>query len=141
MKDGTGVALRVGLALMMMLAAGAAAAAPADVLNVRASCDAESVCSFSVAVKHPDTGWNHYADRWEVIGPGGRLIATRVLRHPHVHQQPFTRALPGVEVPPALDAVTIRARCSVDGFGGREVTLKLERLPAEPAADTKSESE
>jgi hypothetical protein len=105
------------------------------VLNARASCDAESVCSFSVAVKHPDIGTKHYADRWEVLDLDGNLIATRVLRHPHVHEQPFTRALSGIEVSPSLEKVRIRAHCSQDGFGGREVTVTIKRPGAQPADD------
>jgi hypothetical protein len=126
------------LALLALALAGDGSASPAQVLNARASCDAESVCSFSAAVKHPDIGWSHYADRWEVLGPNGAPIATRVLRHPHVHQQPFTRSLEGVEVPADVKVVTIRARCSVDGFGGREAKLELVRKAARPAKDDKA---
>ena len=82
---------------------------------------------FEVTVQHPDTGWDHYADRWDVLAPDGRVLGTRVLLHPHEHEQPFTRSLGGVFIPDDIKEVTIRARCSVDGYdGGAEVTVLLE---------------
>ena len=48
-----------------------AIAGEADVLDVKVSCNAEKLCRFSVTVKHDDEGWNHYADRWEVLTPAG----------------------------------------------------------------------
>ena len=26
---------------------------------------------FDVTISHPDTGWDHYADGWEVLAPDG----------------------------------------------------------------------
>ena len=47
-----------------------------------------------------DSGWDHYANRWEVLEPEGQVIATRTLLHPHVDEQPFTRSLSGIHIPP-----------------------------------------
>ena len=114
--------------------AGLAFAGPADVLSASAECSADSVCAFTVTVRHADQGWKHYADRWEVLSPDGEVIATRVLRHPHVGEQPFTRGLPRVKLPAALERVRIRARDSVHGYGGAEAEISLprgaERLPS-----------
>lgn len=99
-------------------------AGPADVLSAAADCSA-SVCTFVVTVRHDDEGWNHYANAWEVVAPDGTVLATRVLQHPHVGEQPFTRELDGVKVPSTLARVRIRARDSVHGFGGREVVVPL----------------
>lgn len=99
-------------------------AGPADVLSASADCSA-SVCRFVVTVRHEDEGWNHYANAWEVVAPDGAVLATRVLQHPHVGEQPFTRELSGVKVPATLTSVRIRARDSVQGFGGREVVVSL----------------
>jgi hypothetical protein len=80
-----------------------------------------------VTVRHADEGWDHYADAWEVVAPDGTVLATRELQHPHVGEQPFTRELEGVQVPPAVTSVRIRARDSKHGFGGREVEVRLGR--------------
>jgi hypothetical protein len=89
------------LACLALAWSGPAAAGPADVVSATASCKA-SVCRFVVTVRHADEGWNHYANAWQVLAPDGAVLATRVLRHPHVGEQPFTRALAGVKVPPGV---------------------------------------
>ena len=117
-------------ALAVGLGAAVAGAGPADVLEATATCSAERVCRFDVTVRHADEGWKHFADRWEVLGPEGRVLATRVLRHPHVKEQPFTRSLSGVRVPEGVEAVRLRARDSRHGFGGAEAQVAIEG-PAE----------
>ncbi|WP_244423258.1 hypothetical protein [Nitratireductor aquibiodomus] len=66
-----------------------------------------------------------YADQWDVLDDAGNVLGSRKLLHPHVNEQPFTRSLSGVSLPDGLTHVTIRARDSVHGFGGREVTLPI----------------
>jgi len=120
----------VCLALWLPLAAAAPVdAGEADVIGVVAKCSDESVCSFAVTLKHDDKGWEHYADRWEVLAPDGEVLATRTLRHPHVDEQPFTRALHDVLLPAGLEAVRIRAHDRVHEYGGAEHEL---HLPPEP---------
>lgn len=115
-------------AAVLALWAPGALAALVEIVSVRAVQAWEDKWQFDVELRHPDEGWDHYADRWEVLGPGGELLGTRVLLHPHVEEQPFTRSLRDLSVPAAVTAVTIRARCSVDGYeGGQNVTLELER--------------
>jgi len=111
-------------ALVLLWVASAAHATPADVLAARVQCE-ESVCSFSVTVQHADEGWKHYANAWQVLTPAGKVLATRILRHPHVNEQPFTRSLRGVKVPAGITQVRIRARDSLTGYGGREVVVSL----------------
>jgi hypothetical protein len=96
----------------------------ADVLFVRAR-QADGTWSFEVTVQHEDTGWEHYADRWEVLSPDGQVLATRVLAHPHVNEQPFTRSQGGIVIPEEVTRVTVRAHDLVDGYGGREVVVDL----------------
>ena len=95
----------------------------ADVVEVSVECP--STCSFSVTLRHDDTGWKHYADRWEVLSPQGEVLATRVLHHPHVNEQPFTRSLNNVTIPESVGEVRIRAHDSVHQFGGKEIKLEL----------------
>ncbi len=102
-----------------------ARAGEADVLAVDVTKAAPGVYRFDVTVRHADTGWDHYADRWDVVGPDGAVLGTRVLLHPHVGEQPFTRGLPRVEVPGGLSSVRVRAHDNVHGFGGAEITADL----------------
>jgi hypothetical protein len=110
-----------------VLVATSTSAGPADVLLAKAQCSADSVCSFDVTVRHADEGWNHYADRYEIVGPEGEVLARRVLQHPHVDEQPFKRSIAGVRVPSSIREVTIRAHDSVHGLGGAEVKVLLGR--------------
>lgn len=98
-------------------------AGEADVLEADVSCDGQ--CRFSVTVEHADEGWDHYADKWEILDADGEVIAVRELAHPHVDEQPFTRSLGRVEIPAGIDTVTIRAHDSVHGYGGREITVDV----------------
>ena len=119
--------LALALVLSSALASPVVLAGTADVVSARALCSEKGVCSFEVTVSHADQGWSHYADRWEVLAPGGEILATRVLHHPHVREQPFTRALRDVQIPAAVTEVTIRAHDSVHGFGGAELTVEISR--------------
>ncbi len=79
----------------------------------------------SVTLTHPDTGWDHYADGWRVEDADGTVLGLRVLAHPHVNEQPFTRSLSGVTVPDGAKSVFIRARCFVDGWSDAVFELEL----------------
>jgi nucleoid-associated protein YgaU len=81
--------------------------------------------SFSVTLKHADTGWDHYANLWQVLTPGGELLGERVLLHPHVNEQPFTRSLSGITVPDGVNEVIIRAGDTVHGIAQQEYKLNL----------------
>jgi len=77
---------------------------------------------FRVTVAHADEGWEHYADGWQVVGPDGAVLGERVLLHPHVTEQPFTRST-DLEIPESIGEVTIRAHDKVHGLGG--ATMKV----------------
>ena len=94
-----------------------------DVVKVKVQCT--HTCTFTVTLKHDDSGWDHYADKWEVLAPDGSVLGSRVLYHPHVNEQPFTRSLSGVKIPQGITSVTIRGKDSVHGFGGIEKQVKL----------------
>jgi len=99
-------------------------AGTADVLDVKIVKTEVDIYRFSVTVKHADEGWDHYADRWEVLDTKGNILGTRVLMHPHENEQPFTRSMT-LSVPMHVKAVIIRARDKEHGYGGREVNAVL----------------
>ena len=74
-----------------MLAPMVALAGEADVVGVEVTKQGQGRFRFDVTVRHADEGWDHYADRWEVLGPDGAALGVRELAHPHVNEQPFTR--------------------------------------------------
>ncbi len=100
-------------------------AGEADVTQVEVIRTGPGVFRFSVSVLHQDEGWDHYADRWELLAPDGRILATRTLYHPHVDEQPFTRSLNSVKIPADIGQVEVRAHCSVHAYGGKSQTAGL----------------
>mgnify|MGYP006287481843 CR=1 FL=1 len=98
----------------------------AQVLHVAAEKETSGGWSFSVKVRHADTGWDHYANLWEVVDTEtGEVLGSRELLHPHVNEQPFIRSLNGVAIPEAVEQVAVRARCNQHGFEGKQVVVDL----------------
>ena len=83
--------------------------------------------TFSVTLRHGDTGWDDYADGWRVVTEQGEELGTRTLFHPHVNEQPFTRSLSGVEIPQETSRVYIVARTNADGWGEERYAVELSR--------------
>ncbi len=99
-------------------------AGEADVVQVDVR-KSGTVYDFAVTVAHLDKGWKHYADKWDVVAPDGHVLATRILYHPHVNEQPFRRSLTGVKIDAKIMKVTVRAHDVIHGYGGREVVVDL----------------
>jgi hypothetical protein len=100
-------------------------AGEADVRKVDVAAESGGAFKFDVTVAHADAGWEHYADKWDVLGADGTMYATRVLAHPHDDEQPFTRSQGGVAIPEGIRTVTVRAHDLVHGYGGRELIVDL----------------
>lgn len=100
-------------------------AGEADVVEVKVSKSDKNLYNFTVTVLHKDTGWKHYANKWDIIDKKGAVLGTRILHHPHVEEQPFTRSLSGVEIPDNIKAVKVRAYDSIHKYGGKVVSIEL----------------
>ena len=96
----------------------------ADVVGARVEPSGDG---FAVAatIRSADTGWDRYADAWEVRSPDGEVLGTRVLAHPHVDEQPFTRSLGDVEIPGGITSIEVAARDSVVGYCGLTVIVPV----------------
>jgi hypothetical protein len=104
----------------------------AQVRNVEMEENADGTWNFSVTVEHADTGWDHYANLWQIIdGETGRVIAERVLAHPHVEAQPFSRSLRNIELSDDLRFLVVRARCNEHGYRGKQVRIDRRILRGE----------
>ena len=103
----------------------AATAGEVEIVKADAKQERGGVYSFSATLRHADTGWDHYADAWEVLSPDGTVLGKRILYHPHVSEQPFTRGLAHVRVPEGISRVSIRAHDKVHGTGPRTLAVDL----------------
>ena len=102
-------------------------AGEADVIKVDAEKAGNNTYHFNVTVSHADTGWDHYANKWDVLAPDGTVLGSRTLHHPHVDEQPFTRSLSNVVIPDRVKTVTVRAHDSVHKYGGKVISVDLPR--------------
>jgi hypothetical protein len=112
------------IALIATLMATTSLASDVDIVNVQAH-KSGGTWRFDVTLRHADSGWEHYADGWEVLAPDGSSLGMRVLVHPHETEQPFTRSLGGVVIPEGVTKVIIHARDNVDGWSAPTYTFAL----------------
>ena len=112
------------LALLCALAAPAFADSPV-IENVTARQESAGSWRFDVTIRHPDTGWEHYADGWRILDMDGNELGMRVLYHPHVDEQPFTRSLSGVAIPDGTRQVQVQARDLPKGWNAGTVIVEL----------------
>lgn len=123
------------LKLLLLVILNGAVSLPAlagsvDIRHVTLSKQAD-IWKVSVTLQHADTGWQHYADAWRIVTETGKVLATRVLYHPHVNEQPFTRSLVNVKLPDDVQQVQVEARCNVHGWGKAplRVDLNISKTP------------
>jgi hypothetical protein len=117
--------------MLKPIAVMASVAAPAGALAGQADVIAAEITRHGGAwrvaatIAHADEGWEHFANAFRVVGPDGTVYGTRELLHPHVTEQPFTRSLTGVRIPPEVKTVIVEAHDNVHGWGGAAVELEV----------------
>ena len=125
MRYPTGYTGAMRYLILCAMLASPALADPPTIEQVRTSANGDT-WRFDVTIRHPDTGWDHYADGWRVLDMDGNELGMRVLLHPHETEQPFTRSLGGVVIPDGMTQVQIQARCIVDGWNEGTTVVKLD---------------
>jgi len=107
----------------------------ADVVNVFAREDPDGTWTFHVTVKHQDEGWDDYANGWDLVLDDGTVLKadpgdrfTKVLRHPHVDEQPFTRTQKGLVIPEGVTSLRVRAHDKRHEFHTLDETIELREL-------------
>lgn len=120
-----------GSYLLLVLCANVQAG-EADVEDAIVKKTRDDIYHISVTLRHDDTGWEHYANRWEALETGCadtekecKVLATRVLYHPHVSEQPFTRSLGDVKIPAGIKKITLRGHDLVHGYGGKTMDIEV----------------
>jgi len=117
--------MKNSLFLVMLILSSAVFANEVEVVDVNIVAKSPGHYRVDVTLLHADTGWDHYADGWDILDQDKKLIATRVLHHPHVSEQPFTRSLYDVVIPGATKFVYIRGHDKVHGYGElKKIKLK-----------------
>jgi hypothetical protein len=96
-----------------------------DVVSVKARAGKSATFNFDVALSSPYDSAQRYADGFRVTGKDGKVYGERKLWHDHSTEQPFTRDLYDVTIPPDIGTVTIQARDQKYGYGGKTVEVPL----------------
>ncbi len=115
---------RLGLIALGLLYAATVRAGDVEIVSVVLSKQGDKwVCE--TTLRHDDRGWDHYADAWRVVTGTGKILGTRTLYHPHVDEQPFTRALRDITIPADTKIVFIEAHDKVHGWNATRVEVDL----------------
>jgi hypothetical protein len=96
-----------------------------DVLAAKVRPLAADGFDFDVTISSPYDSPQRYADGFRVTGADGTVYGERKLFHDHASEQPFTRDLYGVVIPPTLRTVRIQARDQRYGYGGKTIEVSL----------------
>lgn len=97
-----------------------------DVIAVEVTMEQDGRYRFAVTMSSPYDTPQRYADAWRVRALDGTVFGVRELLHDHAGEQPFTRFLSGVGVPPDVTTVVVEGRDSVSGWGGDSIVVDLD---------------
>jgi hypothetical protein len=117
---------RYGLLLFMLFVTNMASAGQVTIKHADFEKQGAS-WTIAVTLQHADTGWDHYADGWRIVMEDGKVLGHRTLYHPHVNEQPFTRNLSGVVIPPEINIVFIEAHDKVHGWNPKRLEVNLQQ--------------
>jgi len=96
-----------------------------DVLAVNVRASAVDTFDFDVTVSSPYDSASRYADGFRAKSHEGIVFGERKLLHDHATEQPFTRDMYGVKVPPGVKSILVEARDQKFGYGGKVIEVKL----------------
>ncbi len=113
-------------ASLLCLIAFTATASDVAIVDVTAT-ESGGLWRFDVTLRHDDTGWDHYADGWKVTLLTGEELGLRILAHPHVNEQPFTRSLGNVEIPAGTKRVLVHAKDNLNDWDPAVFVVILEQ--------------
>lgn len=123
--DGALPADRFARGRIVAQAQGAAAQKFPDVIAAQVRRGNAGTFDFDVTVSSPYDTPQRYADAFRVVDAAGTVYGERKLLHDHAGEQPFTRDLYGVRIPPGVRKVIVQARDQRFGYGGRTVEVAL----------------
>lgn len=110
--------------LLMLSATSAVFAGEVKILTADFKHTGDQTWNVSVTLKHADSSWDHYADDWRIVDTGGKIIADRVLAHPHIDEQPFTRSQGQIRLPTS-DMIYIEAHDKRHGWAPQRLPVDM----------------
>ncbi len=98
-----------------------------DIVSAEFNKNLNNTWNVDITLRHEDTGWSHYADNWRVVDAEGNILGDRVLYHPHVNEQPFTRSLSNITLPKGTRTVYIEAHDKEHGWTKKRLRIDLNK--------------
>lgn len=122
--------LKTCLALLIFVGCAAIQAHADDVQIIQASFvqGEKGSWNINVTLKHGDEGWKHFSNAWRVVDKQGNVLANRVLGHPHVNEQPFTRGLSNISIPKKIQIVFIEAHDLKHGWAPKRLKVDISKV-------------
>jgi hypothetical protein len=118
----------IGSASIPTYAADAALQTYPEILAAKVRSNGDERFDFDVTLSSPYDTPQRYADAFRVMskeGSEGTVYGERTLFHDHASEQPFTRDLYGVRIPPGVSRVVIQGRDKQFGYGGKTLEAAL----------------
>lgn len=120
------LSILTALTVSLFSASNLASAGKADVVKVTYHKLSSGNYNFHVSIQHDDSGWDHYANRWEILDLQGNILAVRDLRHPQLDKDTYQKTKNNIEIPEGIRTVQVRAHDIMHGYGGHVMTVELE---------------
>ena len=95
-----------------------------EVLAVKATPLKDANWRFAVTLSSAYDTPQRYADAWRVLDAEDQELGTRVLRHDHAAEQPFTRSHT-IQVPVETKVVFVEARDQKNGWSGQRFKFEM----------------
>jgi len=111
--------------LTLFLSSSLVQAGDVEIVSAKLNKNSDDTWNVDVTLKHEDEGWDHYADNWRIVDSKGNILGDRVLYHPHVNEQPFTRSLSNIMISKGVRTVYIEAHDKVHGWTKKRLRIDL----------------
>ncbi len=86
-----------------------------------------------VKIRHHDIDYNDFVSEWQILDQNGTPITVRLEFGPKPGKEVIETDLIGFQIPKGTTSLTFRAKCSKEGYGGKEFVIDL---PPEEANTT-----
>jgi len=115
------------LAVISILLGVSLFAEKADVIDAKIKKSYGGSYIADVKIRHHDKDYKDFVSEWEILDQNRKPITVRLEFQPKTGKEIIESELIGFRIPDGTTELIFRAKCSKDGFGGEEFTMKLPR--------------
>ncbi len=120
------------LAIVSVLLGASLFAEKADIIDAKIKKSYGGSYIAYVKIRHHDKDYKDFVSEWEILDQNRKPITIRLEFGPKSGKEIIESDLIGFRIPEGTTKLIFRAKCSKDGFGGKEFVLEL------PKGDDKS---